>query len=1408
MPQCPLASRNCIGIYHNKTAITVADQKYQRQIIRYLSEHPGDPLKRARADLLLQSLLFITNITAHTSTRILPPAAHKKNTHSPVSPAAPLAAERQTGNAGDRRHYWHASLILARTDAKAGEGGILPAMVNPAWIKSGDAEMGRGDVIAGRSTLARRQRRHAALKTRHDHGINLRGPSGVDDPAANKVKAQTRRITAWLIKERLAAVDDVANHIYPLINRCIDSLQDNPGILPSLARELSKPSGDFGSYRAELLSEKQQQRIFSQWLDAVVFKPGIGEFIARALVCDRSGDDENPPSRTAIRHLFSAIEAELAAPATAQEDAASPDAGQALSQSAQRYILDNVVFADMPTLRFYNETAPFAGMDVGSVEWVYLHAGLRYADSLALDGSLLSKEELLQLGYSLEEMLSAAVIDAEVLFLFDAPARIFYSRQQRLPATERQVENIFHGTNASSVALEAFFAAGEKYKNDHNPAEILLSALGKYQTRTALSPDLAQATALFQSQNEDIAAKYAVVDALMLSRLLEDRASVASEFIAGAAVRLISAKFSAFKSLKHLMGARHIPRHAYSIALLPEVDLLAASVGSEIRIFALRPSQAGYSLERVDKITAHYYALMTDPTTARKDPDYQLEIYEKAVNAPLMKSAGDTLGPLIENLVMRHKQRLMDQLHQFGFEETSWEKTQKFLLSLVPFHDCLTGLEEGRREAIIPCLTDAFSLVPLAGQGVALSARFAQRGAMGGIVALRASLGALVVRASFRETLRRAGTDVVHFAVLPASRELNRQAMISLGLTAIRAMDPGVELAGFAGARTFKQLVSIAEFMNGRLPVWQKIRLGLEQRLPPVMAPPATPVIMARLAGLDKELPVVKLGGDKLAGQDVYVRFNPETGEAFGKKYQLALGNILQAIPLPMAKRLRNILEQGMGGRGAPGAGKAFAAASSGQPYAWVTAQHLAAWVENAIGPLPTTTLALIARWRISVRQWRGYVSPDGVLTARGREMLQNAAPVTWRRILDLPPAMQQRILGPSYPGTLSHTGLASPAADNAHRVLALFPRQSDLLLAKEHAHFNDIWHRWAAGGSSHEQRGNAVVTLQFCLRDNLKELDLRGLGLRSLPTALPPQVVKLKLSHNELRHFQGVPLPNLTHLDISHNRFSLLPRVQADKLETLIVHHNQLQKLPATQAPNLSELDVSYNEINMVNLISHGKLMSLKLNNNELTTLPDISQLKLKSLYLDHNFLTELPRLPETLTIFSAANNILAQGMAVLPHKLTNLDLSFNLINKIPQQWQFSQLLHLKLNNNQISDIQRLLPPTLITLSANHNFIMELPPTWPPKIRFIGLQHNDITTLANTHFPPGLRLINLNQNHIQSLSENLPAGIKKIFIADNKLKAIMTNVPRDLELIDVSKNMIKQRPAHLPVEVEFINTP
>ncbi|XBS70214.1 hypothetical protein ABK905_02730 [Acerihabitans sp. KWT182] len=239
------------------------------------------------------------------------------------------------------------------------------------------------------------------------------------------------------------------------------------------------------------------------------------------------------------------------------------------------------------------------------------------------------------------------------------------------------------------------------------------------------------ADTLFKQQNEDIAGKFGVVDILMIAPAFEKFALEEIEFLRSAAIYRISAAFSEFDSLRFQIAFRVIPRQAYTISLAPNVDLFKASRGGEERIYALQNNDQLYELIRVDYDEESYYPLMAEWVKASPIGEHKLYIYDEGTRY-LLKSAEEPLEQLVGKLMQKHRADLLSHLHERGYEETTWEKAQRFLLSLIPFYDCINGIIDKKFTAPASCALDIMLLLPLAGQGLGVASRFAQQGVGGG----------------------------------------------------------------------------------------------------------------------------------------------------------------------------------------------------------------------------------------------------------------------------------------------------------------------------------------------------------------------------------------------------------------------------------------------------------------------------------------------------------------------------------------------------------------------------------------------------------------------------------------------------------------------------------------------------
>lgn len=1356
------------------------ERKYQQQTLAYPLRYVDRSRKNSQANFMLQSLILVANVAGNMSNTVV--AAKIKVNQTNVIALS------------------HALIPKASLETNYPPLALLPAVVNLTAVRLDNHDLSYG----GQRPFGIRQFDEGATPRANVHRIRVRSPIDLPERENNSVVAQTRRLVNWLMKQNITPAGDEVTGIFPLVDQCIEHLRDYPQSMAFFARELCKPTGEYGSYINETLTENSQFRIFSQWVESIVFQPSLSEFIARAWESELRHNGSSSTYSASI--VYSAVMKRFDATENSFHCNELPVERQGLKGAAKDYILRRIVFPIMPTLQLSTNTMSTSLMDVGSIDWVHFNVGLSFTNSLEIKDISLSNEDLLQLGRSLEEMLTAEAIDPEAMNYFDFPAKLFYFRQQIEAKKTPAIDEIFNGENATSIALEAFLTASEKYKIDQSPMGLLSTALGQFKTRSQFPGEPEQSLESFKLQNEDIAKKYKVVDKLLLWQMLSGIDPGELDFIVSSKVRKISAICSAFDSLKHQAVVKHLLHESYTINLLPDVDLITAERGNEKRIFALRPTKKGYHFQRVDQRIELYYQLMSDAITCKKDPSYKLKIFHNALNAPLLKNELNDLEWMIDELVNMHAQRLLAQLHLLGYEATTWEKVRDFLLSMVPLYDCITGILAERHEAALACATDLFSFAPFVGRSAGMAAKFAKAGVMGGILSLRASAGSLALRVVIKDIIRDSGAGLIRHAATPAAQVLNRRAMVALGVSAIRTLDPGFELMGIVGVKATHQLAQLAKAMGNRVQVWKKIHPWVERRVIQIdsMSLEAE-YLTGRLVGLDKDLPVVRLGGDQLSGQDIYVRFNPSTGDVFGRKYTLTPERYLHAVPIPLARRLHNILEQGLSGKGAPGAAKNFAAKQRRKPYVRIVAADIAEWVASVIKPNHQDMWQFIGQRGFTYDRWRRYVNRDGTITLAGCTLLQNHDPAAWNSIINFPPELQLKVLGNSNTMALyQNVGPIPSTSQNAN--LQSIVMQNVIRQETLRKEFFSVWDAWASQGDNAEARLSATVKLKLCLINFELVLDLSGLSLRSLPPVLPKQVAKLNLNNNRLTALPYALPPKLSHLDISHNSFAELPIGLPNSLIEIIVHHNQIRHLFLVMPELLLNFDASYNQIENAGQVFGNGLSYLNLGYNRLTQMPSLAGLKLLSLNIEFNLFNELPALPNTLSILHAAGNQLNILPGIMPLRISFIDVSFNRLRDV-QLLLLRKLKRLKIDSNLLSTIPNPLPPNLLYLSAGKNVITSLPSNWPSKLRALLLEDNLISTLEGTTFPSTLLMLNLNKNLITSLLDNqLNEGLERVYLAKNSLVGLPARLPGTLRLIDVSENQIMARPAHLAAAVEFIN--
>ena len=334
-------------------------------------------------------------------------------------------------------------------------------------------------------------------------------------------------------------------------------------------------------------------------------------------------------------------------------------------------------------------------------------------------------------------------------------------------------------------------------------------------------------------------------------------------------------------------------------------------------------------------------------------------------------------------------------------------------------------------------------------------------------------------------------------------------------------------------------------------------------------------------------------------------------------------------------------------------------------------------------------------------------------------------------------------------------------------------PTARDICKAREHLNNRNISGITELVMSECEISKLSPRTFDFNITVNIQVLELCNNILTSLPENLfdfksLTDLEQLYLQDNELSYLepkQFKHLQNLKLLDLSNNRFkTLLPGLFTSvSINDLNLEENEIYKLPDDfLAGNISS-----------------SLKELRLGGNKLTQVPHFYLPQLQFLDLDYNNVAELPT-----------------GLFNSTHSLTDIVLSYNSLNTLPEYFFYSQaspkLQKVIFSSNNIADLPDKLfnssyLQNLSVIDFSHNNIADLPDklfnsSYLQNLSVIDFSHNNIVNLSDKLFQSpylqNLKIIDLSYNQIVSIPFNFLKNkalqyLEFIHLNDNNIKSI-----------------------------------
>uniref|UniRef100_A0A3P9A336 PH domain leucine-rich repeat-containing protein phosphatase 2 n=1 Tax=Esox lucius TaxID=8010 RepID=A0A3P9A336_ESOLU len=364
----------------------------------------------------------------------------------------------------------------------------------------------------------------------------------------------------------------------------------------------------------------------------------------------------------------------------------------------------------------------------------------------------------------------------------------------------------------------------------------------------------------------------------------------------------------------------------------------------------------------------------------------------------------------------------------------------------------------------------------------------------------------------------------------------------------------------------------------------------------------------------------------------------------------------------------------------------------------------------------------------------------------------------------------------------------------------------------------------------SHNRLG--VFPESVCEILTLTELNLSCNGLKAVPTQIG-NLQSLQTLSLDGNYLSSLPeelgsLAQLNSLGLSFNNFPHIPGVldRLNGVDRLAMAGNRVETLELSTLARMSHLkniDLRLNGLRSVRaeaLEALKQVIQLDLRDNLLTSLDLSSACSLETLYCQRNQLGALTLSGFTLrTLHASSNRLTTVNIYPVPNQLTQMDLSRNLLDYLPDWVCDSRKIEvLDVTHNVLSELPaRLLSSlSLRKLLAGNNGLQRLPDLLDHvPLEALDLQHNKLGELPESLFYKALNLkyLNVSANALETIppssqSEESLSTLQELYLTGNNLNencAALLVGHQNLRVLHMAYNQLLSFPASKLSKLELL---